>query len=515
METARTITVIPAKINPVTGRVESTVKRRRVAGYARVSTDKDEQFTSFKAQTDYYTQYIQSNPSWEFVKVYTDEGITGTSTRHREGFNQMVEDALAGKIDLIVTKSVSRFARNTVDSLTTVRKLKDHGVEIYFEKENIYTFDGKGELLITLMSSLAQEESRSISENVTWGQRKRMADGKVTIPYKHFLGYERGENKDAPPVVNPEQAEIVKRIYREYKSGKSSWTIAKELTADGIPTPAGKTTWQRSTIESILTNEKYRGSALLQKKITTDFLSKRQKPNEGEAPQYYIEQSHEAIIRKALGHKYSGNSIFSARLVCADCGEFFGSKVWNSTDKYRRTIWQCNGKYKGEHRCTTPHLEEQYIRDAFVAAFNSLIRRKDELTRNCQFVMDRYTDCADLDAQLSRLEDELTIVTGLIQKWVAENAKTAQDTDAFMAKCREYDDRYRELQSKVEVIEEEKRVRQGRVKRFELFMQALKKQHSELTEFDESTWLAVIDTVLVKPDGKLVFRFANGMEVER
>ena len=187
METARTITVIPAKINPVTGRVESKVKRRRVAGYARVSTDKDEQFTSFKAQTDYYTQFIQSNPAWEFVKVYTDEGITGTSTRHREGFNQMVEDALAGKIDLIVTKSVSRFARNTVDSLTTVRKLKDHGVEIYFEKENIYTFDGKGELLITLMSSLAQEESRSISENVTWGQRKRMADGKVTIPYKHFL----------------------------------------------------------------------------------------------------------------------------------------------------------------------------------------------------------------------------------------------------------------------------------------------------------------------------------------
>ena len=175
METARTVMVIPAKINPVTGRVESKVKRRRVAGYARVSTDKDEQFTSFQAQTDYYTQYIQSNPAWEFVKVYTDEGITGTSTRHREGFNQMVEDALAGKIDLIVTKSVSRFARNTVDSLTTVRKLKEHGVEVYFEKENIYTFDGKGELLITIMSSLAQEESRSISENVTWGAAE--ADG--------------------------------------------------------------------------------------------------------------------------------------------------------------------------------------------------------------------------------------------------------------------------------------------------------------------------------------------------
>ena len=529
MQTAKNVTVIPATYHAQTHQPATQKACRRVAGYARVSTDSDEQFTSYEAQVDYYTNFIRSHPDWEFVSVYTDEGVSGLGTRKRDGFNAMIRDALAGKIDLIVTKSVSRFARNTVDSLTTIRKLKEHGTEVYFEKEAIWTFDGKGELLLTIMSSLAQEESRSISENVTWGQRKRMADGKVTIPYKHFLGYERGENKDAPPVVNPEQAEIVKRIYREYKSGKSSWTIAKELTADGIPTPAGKTTWQRSTIESILTNEKYRGSALLQKKITTDFLSKRQKPNEGEAPQYYIEQSHEAIIppdeweivqlemarRKALGHKYSGNSIFSARLVCADCGEFFGSKVWNSTDKYRRTIWQCNGKYKGEHRCTTPHLEEQYIRDAFVAAFNSLIRRKDELTRNCQFVMDRYTDCADLDAQLSRLEDELTIVTGLIQKWVAENAKTAQDTDAFMAKCREYDDRYRELQSKVEVIEEEKRVRQGRVKRFELFMQALKKQHSELTEFDESTWLAVIDTVLVKPDGKLVFRFANGMEVER
>ena len=277
MATARNVTVIPARINPTTGRVENKIKKRKVAGYARVSTDKDEQFTSFEAQTDYYTKFIQSNSAWEFVKVYTDEGITGTSTRHREGFNQMVEDALAGKIDLIITKSVSRFARNTVDSLTTVRKLKEHGVEVYFEKENIYTFDGKGELLITIMSSLAQEESRSISENVTWGQRKRMADGKVNIPYKHFLGYEHGEGKDAPPVVNPEQAEIVKRIYREFKSGKTAWTIAKELTADGIPTPAGRTKWPQSTIESILTNEKYKGAALLQKRVTLDFLSSRQK----------------------------------------------------------------------------------------------------------------------------------------------------------------------------------------------------------------------------------------------
>ena len=171
---ARSVTVIPPTINPLTHLSKVAVQKRRVAGYARVSTDSDEQFTSYEAQVDYYTQYIKRNPEWEFVKVYTDEGISGTNTKHRIGFNEMIADAMSGKIDLIVTKSVSRFARNTVDSLVTIRKLKEKGVEVYFEKENIYTFDGKGELLLTIMSSLAQEESRSISENVTWGQRKRL-----------------------------------------------------------------------------------------------------------------------------------------------------------------------------------------------------------------------------------------------------------------------------------------------------------------------------------------------------
>ncbi len=190
--TARAVTVIPSTINPLTRMAVTSVAKRRVAGYARVSTDSDEQFTSYEAQIDYYTQYIKRHAEWQFVKVYTDEGISGTNMKKRDGFNQMIQDALDGKIDLIVTKSVSRFARNTVDSLVTVRKLKEKGVDVYFEKENIYTLDSKGELLITIMSSLAQEESRSISENVTWGQRKRFSDGKVSLPYKQFLGYEKG-----------------------------------------------------------------------------------------------------------------------------------------------------------------------------------------------------------------------------------------------------------------------------------------------------------------------------------
>ena len=215
----RAVTMIPATKNRFTALPTASVARRKVAGYARVSTDSEEQQTSYEAQVDYYTQYIQSREDWEFVGVYTDEGISATNTKHRDGFKQMVKDALAGKIDLIVTKSVSRFARNTVDSLTTVRKLKEHGTEIYFEKENIFTFDSKGELLITIMSSLAQEESRSISENVTWGQRKRFADGKVSMPYKQFLGYEKGE--DGTPVINEEEAAIVRLIYRLFLDGKT------------------------------------------------------------------------------------------------------------------------------------------------------------------------------------------------------------------------------------------------------------------------------------------------------
>lgn len=192
MSTARAVTVIPPTITRFPVNVINAAMRKRVAAYARVSTDTEEQLTSYEAQVDYYTRHIQANSDWKFVEVYTDEDISATNTKKRDGFKRMIRDALDGKIDLILTKSVSRFARNTVDTLTTVRQLKEKGVEVYFEKENIYTLDSKGELLITIMSSLAQEESRSISENVTWGQRKRFADGKVSLPYKQFLGYTKG-----------------------------------------------------------------------------------------------------------------------------------------------------------------------------------------------------------------------------------------------------------------------------------------------------------------------------------
>jgi site-specific DNA recombinase len=290
----RKVTTIPATKNKFTALPTNALTKRRVAGYARVSTDSDEQLTSYEAQVNYYTDYIKSRADWEFVKVYTDEGISALGTKHRDGFKKMVADALAGKIDLIITKSVSRFARNTVDSLVTIRKLKEKGVECFFEKENIYTFDGKGELLLTIMSSLAQEESRSISENVTWGQRKRFSDGKVSVGYSNFLGFEKGEN-DTLKVV-PEEAETVRIIYKLFLEGKTTQGIANYLMEHGVLSPARKQKWQASTISSILTNEKYKGDALLQKRFTVDFLTKELRENNGEVPQYYVEGSHEAII---------------------------------------------------------------------------------------------------------------------------------------------------------------------------------------------------------------------------
>jgi site-specific DNA recombinase len=318
-------------------------------------------------------------------------------------------------IDLIITKSVSRFARNTIDSLTTIRKLKEHKVECYFEKENIWTFDSKGELLLTIMSSLAQEESRSISANVTWGQRKRFADGKVTVPFKRFLGYDRGE--DGNLVINEGQAAVVRRIYGMFLQGHSLPAIARRLTAEGIPTPGGKTSWSKTTIKSILTNEKYKGDALLQKVYTVDFLSKKKKVNEGEIPQYYVEHSRDAIIDPRVfdqaqrqmaawqgkTNRHSSAGIFADRIRCGDCGSRYGQKVWYSNDKYRRVVWQCSHKFDGGVKCGTPHLDEAAMKERFVKAVNLLTAEREEIYGPFKEIEEQIFGMGELEARRSRL----------------------------------------------------------------------------------------------------------------
>ena len=520
--TARAVTVIPSTINPITRIAHTSVAKRRVAGYARVSTDSEEQLTSYEAQVDYYTRYIRSRPEWEFVAVYTDEGISATNTKKRDGFNRMVQDALDGKIDLIVTKSVSRFARNTVDSLTTVRKLKEKGVEVYFEKENIWTLDSKGELLITIMSSLAQEESRSISENVTWGQRKRFADGKISIPYGQFLGYRKGA--DGLPEIVPEEAKIVKSIYRMFIEGKTTNAIAKHLTQEGISTPAGKENWMRQTVESILRNEKYKGAALLQKKFTVDFLQKKMKVNEGEVPQYYVENSHEAIIspeewekvqmelsrRKNSGRRTHCNSPFAAKLVCGDCGEYYGSKVWHSTSKYRRTIWQCNAKFKGEEKCRTPHLYEEDLKEYFVIALSRLLADREALLEDGRLIRRELLDCSAIDTESNEILQELEVVSGLIKRCVDENATQPLDQAAYIDRYNSLVERYEKLQTRYERLQKQKERRLLQADTLSGFLFEITELDLLQLSFNEPLWNTVVDHVDVFADERLVFHFKNG-----
>jgi len=526
VRTAR-VTVIPAKKDrlPVAVLGGEEKKRLRVAAYARVSTNNEEQLTSYEAQVDYYTRYIQSKEEWEFVEVYTDEGISATNTKKRDGFNRMVSDALAGKIDLIITKSISRFARNTVDTLTTVRKLKEKGIEVFFEKENIRTLDGKGELLITIMSSLAQEESRSISENVTWGQRKRFADGKVSLPYGRFLGYQRGP--DGLPEINEQEAQIVKLIFRLFLYGKAPSAIATYLTDEGIPTPGGKTKWRAKVVESILTNEKYKGDARLQKKFTVDFLTKKQKVNEGEVPQYYVENSHPAIIspevfdlvqyeykrRKADNHWTSSVHPFSGKVFCGDCGGQYGSKVWDSNTEYRRLVWQCNDKYKG-NRCHTPHLTENEIKAAFLLAFNSMLNDKAEIMAAYDEVMEALTDTSDLDAEREQLQSEADVVMELIRKCISENAHKAQDQEEYQRKYEGYCTRFEKARKRLAEIEEICLERNAKRTKIAMFLDTLNGQSELVTEFDEELWYSTVDFVTVYKDMRMVFTFRDGKEIE-
>ena len=270
-----------------------------VCAYCRVSTDSDQQETSYEAQVKHYTDYINAHPEYYLVKIYADEGISGTSRKNRTQFNQMLKDCEDGLIKIILTKSISRWARNTVDAIQTIRRLKELGIAVIFEKENINTLDAKGEVLLTIMSSIAQQESDSISKNVRLGIQYLFQQGKGRLNTAQFLGYDKDPEDIHKYVIVPEEAEVVRRIYREYLEGYSPGAIAGHLTYDGIKTPAGKDTWYQSTVVSILENEKYCGDLLMQKFFITDFLTHKIEKNTGQFPQYFVEVTiHQSFLRK-------------------------------------------------------------------------------------------------------------------------------------------------------------------------------------------------------------------------
>ena len=390
------VMVIPAKRQVGnTARQQDAKPKLRVAAYCRVSTDSDEQATSYDAQVEHYTELIQKNPEWEFAGIYADDGISGTNTKKREDFNRMIDDCEAGNIDMIITKSISRFARNTLDCLKYIRKLKEKNIPVFFEKEAINTMDAKGEVLITIMASLAQQESQSLSQNVKLGLQFRYQSGQVQVNHNHFLGYTK--DADGNLIIDPEQAEVVKRIYREYLEGYSMDRIAKGLEDDGILTGAGKTKWWTSTINKILRNEKYIGDALLQKTYTTDFLNKTRVKNNGIVPQYYVEGNHEAIIPKDIflrvheelvrrrivktstnGKKrtYSCNHCFAQIVICGECGEMFRRIHWNNRG-CKSIVWRCISRLEPTgQECHARTVNETILENVVVQAINTLLGDK-------------------------------------------------------------------------------------------------------------------------------------------
>jgi hypothetical protein len=412
--------------------------------------------------------------------------------------------------------------------LTTIRKLKEAGCECFFEKEGIWTFDGKGELLITIMSSLAQEESRSISENVTWGQRKRMSDGKVSLPYKQFLGYQKGE--DGLPAIDEDEAEIVRLIYRIFMEGKTYSAIAKHLGNHGIPSPAGKPTWQTATVRSILQNEKFKGYALLQKTYCENFLTKKMVKNDGRIQQFYVEDSHPAIItpdefdavqleierRSKIGHPLSCSSPFAARLVCGECGGWYGKKIWGSykNDKSRRReVWRCNDKYNGDHKYTTPHIYEADIMARFLTAVNELLSGRDSVIEDCRLAQRVICDTAAIDAELAELQGEIEVVTELSRKAIYELAHTVKGADKVEKKNATYLDRHRKARQREDELVIAKRQRIGKSKMLDGFIREIDSRPLAVEKFDERLWSAVIDRVTVATDGTMTFLFKNGAEI--
>ena len=399
MELNKNITVILAR-----KRVGNTVTaeekpKLRVAAYCRVSTDSDEQASSYEVQVEHYTQFIQKNPEWELAGIFADDGISGCNTKKRSEFIRMIEEYMAGRIDMIITKSISRFARNTLDCLKYIRELKEKNIPVFFEKENINTMDSKGEVLLTIMASLAQQESQSLSQNIKLGLQYRYQNGEVQVNHNRFLRYTKDE--DGYLIIEPTEAEVVKRIYREYLEGSSLLQIGRGLEADGILTAAGKVKWRPETLRKILQNEKYIGNALLQKTYTVDFLNKK--------------RVQEEMVRRANLHSgekrkkrvYSSKYALSSIVYCPKCGDIYRRIAWNNRGKHS-IVWRCCTRVEhGPTACDAPTIQEPDLQAAVVQAINLALGNRDSmiaaLQENVETVI-RQEDESSVEGIESKLE---------------------------------------------------------------------------------------------------------------
>ena len=511
-------------------------RQLRVAAYCRVSTKQEEQLNSYEVQVKHYTERIQSEPKWMLVGIYADKGITGASVKKRDEFNKMIRKCKQGKIDMIITKSIARFARNTVDCLTHTRMLKSLGIDVYFEEQGIHSTDPGAEFYITIYGSIAQSESENISANVIWGKAQSAREGKVSFHYKNFLGYRKGE--DGQPEIDPEQAAIVRLIYEKFLAGDSYSTIAQYLMEDGIQTPAGKEKWSESTIRSILSNERYKGDAVINKTFITDCISKKVQVNKGERPKYYVENNHPAIIdaatfsrvqeerarrsgkrkvkqvgTKTEQGKYCGKYALTELLLCGECGTPYRRCTWTVKGE-KKIVWRCISRLDyGKKYCHhSPTVEESVIQNAIMNAIQKVAKQNAEVLKNLKLHIGMGLDAEETEDKSLDIQIRIAEIDAEFKAML--NAVSAQTADTFdESRVSTLMDEKNKLLGQLEQIDASKQKRESAKSRLDEIYTILDGLKNHPMKFDNQILRQILECVIVESKEQIKVIFVGGMEV--
>lgn len=517
------------------------LERQRVAAYCRVSTDSEDQLNSYKSQKAYYTDLIKKNKEWVFVDIYADEAITGTQVTKREEFQRMINDCMNGDIDMVITKSISRFARNTLDTLKYVRLLKEKNIAVYFEDEKINTLTMDGELLLVVLSSVAQQEVENISVNVKKGLKMKMKRGEL-VGFQGCLGYDYNK-EDKTITVNEKEAEIVRYIFNRYIEGAGGSVIGQELENLGYVTKYGSSTWAPSTILGIIKNEKYKGDLLLGKTFTVDPISKRRLDNMGEEDQFYIREHHEPIIseevfekaqeilnrrnknRGNIGdgkrEKYSRKYAFSCMLECGFCGSTLSRRNWHSGSEYNKVIWQCVvATKKGKKYCPdSKGIPEQAIEEAFLESYRLLCDDNKDILDEFLQRMDDTLSSSTVNKQLSKLDKEIESIERKKSKLVDMRLEDTIDKVSYEAKYSSFTEKQEQLLKDREKLQETAANEKDIKRRLRDFKKTLE-QNEVLSEFDRYVFESIVEKVIVggydedgnKDPAQLTFVYKTGLK---
>ena len=507
----------------------------RVAAYCRVSTKQEEQLNSYENQVQHYTERINSENGWTLEGIYADKGISGTSVKNRDEFNRMIRRCKQGKIDMIITKSIARFARNTVDCLKYVRLLNDLGVDVYFEEQGIHSNQPGAEFYITIYGSIAQSESENMSASIIWGKNQSAKAGKVNFHYKNFLGYRKGE--DGRPEIVPEEAETIRLIYDRFLAGDSLKGIAELLEEKGIKSPTGKAEWQFSTIQSILSNERYKGDAIINKTYITDCISKKVRVNNGERPKYYVENSHPAIIdsatfgraqeelarrsgkrkisRKAKTEqgKYSSKYALTELLICGECKSAYRRCTWTASGK-KKIVWRCINRLDyGKKYChNSPSVEESLLQDAIMRAIMQTAKQNTEVLKTLKFhigmgLADETTEDKSLDIQIRIAE-----LDAEFQKML--KAVSADNADAIdEGRIAELMSEKQRLTVQLEQYAAMRQKRESAKSRLDEIYTILDGLQNHPMEYDDQIVRQLLECVVVDSKEQITVIFKGGIEV--